>query len=106
MAQVAGKQQKSDFGEVPPKPSPGGKPEVHDGWHGLPSLFLVSSPPRELFPFLGPLEQISFWFGLTQSGEKPARARVATAQARPDGVGEGPERVYASMGPAPPPRRP
>lgn len=63
-------------------------------------------PPRELFPFLGPLEQISFWFGLTQSGEKPARARVATAQARPDGVGEGPERVYASLGPAPPPRRP
>lgn len=64
MAQVAGKQQKSDFGEVPPKPSPGGKPEVSTtagtdslacSWFPhLPASYFLSLAPRANFLLVWP----------------------------------------------------
>lgn len=104
-----GKQQQSDFGEVPPKPYsalPGGKPEVSTTASTASlACFWFPHLPASYFLYLAPRINFLLVWPDADRGEalKGPRGHHASASGR---VGEGPERAHACMGPAPLPRRP
>lgn len=88
-----GKQQQSDFGEVPPKPYcalPGGKPEVPTT-ASTASLVCFSFPhlPESYFLYWTPRINFLLVWPAADRERKPSKTRVATAQAHPGGLGRG-----------------